>query len=216
MKCISLITISILMIHSCKTIETYNQADSPKFHNNSIIDNSPHNNLLKVISFNIKNGTDPKYVITELNNSNEFSDPNILLLQEVDEETVIQIADSFHLNYLYYPIACSNKNLNFGNAILSNSTITEASKLILPHSKSNGRIRNATNGVVEFKGHKILVYSIHNETIVMGAKKRLEQLEFIFEDIKKRSDQYHAIIVGGDFNTITQKSQNYLIKNLIN
>jgi len=75
---------------------------------------------------------------------------DILLLQEVDEIETDRIARSLKHNYVYYPASVHTKHdKNFGNAILSNWTIKESVKLILPHKNpKNGQIRIAVCAIV--------------------------------------------------------------------
>lgn len=191
----------ILLSSSCKTLKTYPHPDEPIWYSNEIASSlkSPKDKL-SVVTFNIEKSENIDLAIHELTTNFQFSDPDILLLQEVDETSVFEFAKKFHLNYIYYPIAIHRKaKNNFGNAILSKYPITKPSKLILPHKTPTKRIRNATNCILEIGSYKLLVYSIHNETIIMSQTKRMEQVDAIIQDIKSRKVEH--IIVGGDFNS---------------
>jgi endonuclease/exonuclease/phosphatase family metal-dependent hydrolase len=104
---------------------------------------------------------------------------DILLLQEVDEIETERIARALKHNYVYYPASVHTKHdKNFGNAILSNWPIKEAEKLILP------------------------TCTVHTETPWLGYKKRLEQVDFLINNIDEDAE---FVIVGGDFNTVSSR-----------
>ncbi|MFT6334903.1 MAG: endonuclease/exonuclease/phosphatase family metal-dependent hydrolase [Halioglobus sp.] len=119
--------------------------------------------------------------ISELLGDSSFTHMDILLLQEANSKSVIKIANQFGLNYLYYTISANkSSNSEFSNAILSKNKITEENKLILPHKKQNGRIRNATHCIIN-------IYSIHHmETIIMSRDKRMAQLDAIILDLQNK------------------------------
>jgi len=134
---------------------------------------------------------------------------DILLLQEVDEIETDRIARSLKHNYVYYPASVHTKHdKNFGNAILSNWTIKESVKLILPHKNpKNGQIRIAVCAIVLVDKVEILTCTVHTETPWLGYKKRLEQVDFL---IKYIDEDAEYVIVGGDFNTVSSRSINAL------
>jgi endonuclease/exonuclease/phosphatase family metal-dependent hydrolase len=134
---------------------------------------------------------------------------DILLLQEVDEIETDRIARSLKHNYVYCPASVHTKHdKNFGNAILSNWTIKESVKLILPHKNpKNGQIRIAVCAIVLVDKVEILTCTVHTETPWLGYKKRLEQVDFL---IKYIDEDAEYVIVGGDFNTVSSRSINAL------
>ncbi len=195
-------------IISCTTLESYKEVNTPVYLNNKSTVDQQIDNEIEIVSFNIKNGTDISFPISELSNSEKFGNPDVFLLQEVDENSVIKFSEKFGLNYLYYPASSNEEGLNFGNAVLSKFAITSESKLILPHQKSNGRIRNATNCILTVNDKRILVYSIHNATVMTKRSKRMEQVDKILDDIKQKENKVDGIIVGGDFNTLLPNDKN--------
>src|SRR5206468_1897387 len=131
----------------------------------------------------------------------------VYLLQEMDEKGVEVIAKTLNLNYLYIPIQYRNSaKKDVGNAILTKGTIDCPEKLILPHSKwlSKGR-RLVTIAEVSIGEKKILVYSVHTETVVMSKKKRMDQIDTIIEHAKTELPNYKYVLIGGDFNTLLSK-----------
>ena len=130
---------------------------------------------------------------------------DILLLQEVDEIETDRIARELKHNYVYYPASVHTKHdKNFGNAILSNWPIKESEKLILPHENpKNGQIRIAVCAIVVVDKVEILTCTVHTETPWLGYKKRLEQVDFLINNIDENAEY---VIVGGDFNTVSSRS----------
>ena len=190
----------------CKSIDTYPDTSTPIYISNDHESTINADSSLTVITFNITTGTSVSEVLKAIENDKDFLSTDILLLQEVNEDQVKAIARAFQLNYVYYPISKSREDINFGNAILARTKINKPNKLILPHSKINGRIRNATNCQLEINGKELLVYSIHNETMIMSNRKRRDQLNAILQDILSKSVEPDAIIIGGDFNYICKKN----------
>ncbi len=130
---------------------------------------------------------------------------DILLLQEVDEIETERIARALKHNYVYYPASIHTKHdKNFGNAILTKWTIKESEKLILPHENpKNGQIRIAACAIVVVDKVEIRTCTVHTETAWLGYKKRLEQVDFLINNIDQDAEY---VIVGGDFNTLSSRS----------
>lgn len=202
---IILFLLSILLA-SCARITTYDEGELPVFMSNEI--STELINLeepITAVSFNIEKSNKIDLAIEELANHNATKNIDILLLQEMDQSDVHQMAEALELNYLYFPISYSEKDdKNFGNAILTKNEIHREEKFILPHQKANGRIRNATNCVIEVEEKSILIYSIHTETVIMDQRKRMNQIDAIVDDIESKSEGVDYVLIGGDFNTILE------------
>ena len=125
----------------------------------------------------------------------------------MDEKGAEAIARELNLNYLYIPIVYNKLvKKNIGNAILTKGTIAHPEKLILPHSKwINKRRRHVAIGEVNIAQKKILVYSVHTETVMMSRKHRMEQVDAIIEHAKLQLHNYKYVLIGGDFNTLFSK-----------
>ncbi len=201
-----------VLCSACSRVQVYPDHETPKYLANDISSfNDIRDSTIKVVSFNIEKSLKVNLAIYEIMNDSSFTDLDIILLQEVDEEAVIKFSNQFRLNYLYYPIAINKADKSeFGNAILSKYKISHEDKLILPHKKQNGRIRNATNCIVNIPNHPTLVYSIHMETIIMSRAKRMDQIDAIIKDIENKKVEH--IILGGDFNTIVNKDLEIIIE----
>ena len=189
---------------SCVTVRVYNDPNQPEysFNNNKLPDTTL--NFLKVVTFNIKKAEKIELALTELQHFEQLANADIYLLQEMDEKGVAYIADSLHLNYLYIPIVY-NKLLkkDIGNAILTRGSIEHPEKLFLPHKKwlSKWR-RDITIGEVTIHQKKILVFSVHRETIMMRKKNRINQTEAVIEHAILQHSDYDYMVIGGDFNTL--------------
>lgn len=202
---------------SCGTVKIYEEPDKPVFYSNSINDDTlEHADSLKVVCFNIEKAEKIGQAVAELQSFEKTRDSDVYLLQEMDEKGTDSIARKLGLNYLYIPIAF-NKLLkkNMGNAILTKGTIHFYEKLILPHAKwTNKRRRHATVGEVNIHNQKILVYSVHTETIILSRKKRMEQVDAILEHARAKLPDYEYVLIGGDFNTLCRKDSKLVVKKL--
>ena len=193
---------------SCGTVQVYREAGKPVFYSN---DNHRQPNgladSLNVVTFNIKKSEKIQLAAAELKDLEKTKNVDVYLLQEMDEKGVEEIAGKLGFNYLYIPIVYDKPgNKNIGNAILTRGTIHQPEKLILPHSKwLSKRPRHVTIGEISIHQKKILVYSVHTETVVMSRKNRMEQIDAILQHAKTQSSRYQYILIGGDFNTLFSK-----------
>jgi endonuclease/exonuclease/phosphatase family metal-dependent hydrolase len=195
-------------LFSCTTVQVYNEEDKPGFYSNEQDELLNHGaDSLNVVTFNIKKGEKINLAMLEFQEFEKTRDIDVYLLQEMDEKGVQAIARTLHLNYIYIPIIYNNNlQKNIGNAILTKGTIAHPAKLILPHSKwlSKGR-RLVTIGEVNIHRKKILVYSVHTETVVMSRKNRMEQVDAIIGHAKMQLPNYQYLLIGGDFNTLLSR-----------
>ena len=185
-------------------IENYEDPNSPLFTGEFAPENYPFAGNLKVISWNIHFALEIEQAIKELQEVESLQKADIILLQEMDETSVEDIAKTLEYNYIYFPASIHTKHdNNFGNAILSKWALSGAEKIILPHQNpTNDQIRIATKAVTTIDGQEISLYSVHIETAWLSGEKRNEQVDAIIEDIGAEP----FVFVGGDFNTITEAS----------
>jgi len=197
-----ILAIIFLGIFLRRQITNYEDESEPVF-NGSFAEAPPDfSEDLTVVSSNTHFVENIGLAIEELG---ELPKIDILLLQEVDEIETDRIARALKHNYVYYPASIHTKHdKNFGNAILSNWTIKESEKLILPHENpKNGQIRIAVCAIVVVDKVEILTCTVHTETAWLGYKKRLEQVDFLINNIENDAEY---VIVGGDFNTVSSRS----------
>ena len=200
----TLLLLTGVLLAACRSIKNYTEADGPLYTGSYAETPPAFNGEIKIISWNIKFSEEIDAAITELQNVENLRNADILLLQEMDETGVERIAKSLKYNYIYFPASVhTHHNKNFGNAILSRWPISEATKVILPHQNpKNQQIRIAVRGRVQFTNQSALVYSVHTETVWLSQAKRADQIDALLADIDP-DEQY--VIVGGDFNTVTQE-----------
>lgn len=198
----------LLVVAGCVGLASYtasNQAaDAPDapFTGDFAPDPGAFSGTLKVVSYNIAFADEVDRAIEELGEAHELRGADIVLLQEMDDAGSERIARALHCNYVYFPASIhSRHDRYFGNAILSRWPIREPERVVLPHrSPTNGQQRIAVRAVVDVAGLGILVYSVHTETPWLSRRKRTDQVESLLESIEPA---YRAVIVGGDFNTLT-------------
>ena len=195
------LAIIFLGIFLRRQIVNYNDESEPVFIGNFAETPPDFSEDLTVISSNTHFVENIGLAIEELG---EIPNIDILLLQEVDEIETERIARALKQNYVYYPASVHTKHdKNFGNAILSNWPIKESVKLILPHENpKNGQIRIAVCAIVVVDKVEILTCTVHTETPWLGYKKRLEQVDFLINNIDEDAE---FVIVGGDFNTVSSR-----------
>jgi endonuclease/exonuclease/phosphatase family metal-dependent hydrolase len=212
-KVLSLLSATAFL--SCGTVQVYHETDKPLFYSNqnNILSNRPGDSL-NVVTFNIKKAEQIELAKTELQEFEKTKNVDVYLLQEMDEKGVEMIARGLCMNYLYIPIVYnSGDKKNIGNAILTRGTIEQPEKLILPHSKwLSKRPRHVTIGEITIHQKKILVYSVHTETVVMSRKKRMDQINTIVEHAKTQLPHYKYVLIGGDFNTLFSKDSRLAVE----
>ncbi|NND51064.1 MAG: hypothetical protein HKN54_01580 [Flavobacteriaceae bacterium] len=201
--CRVIIFIGCLLIVSCRPTKNYLEKDFPV--HQSLTKYTPLNHpdsLLSIVSFNIEYGENIDKALEEIHGL-PIKDLDVLLLQEMDEKGTAQIADELKFNYIFFPISFHRKyKRNFGNAVLSKWPLSQPRKSILPHDRPFNKMkRGATNAVINYGDIKILIYSVHLEIPLMSLSKRIEQLNYILNDINK-NDTLNHIILGGDFNSM--------------
>ena len=159
---------------------------------------------MTVVSYNIGYALNIDRAIEEIRQVRSQKGLDILLLQEMDEPGLEQIARDLQLNYVYYPAAVeSTYRKDFGNAVLSPWPIIHSQKLILPHiSFSNRMKRVATRATVRIQGEELLSYSIHTEPVFTLPKFKEDQCTYLLKDLDPKA---RRVIVGGDFNSFSQK-----------
>ncbi len=202
------IIVFLFFLYSCHALSFYGDVDKPFFYSGKkIISGQEASDSLTVVTFNIKKARKIQMAVSELRQLEKKSTVDIYLLQEMDEKGVETIAADLDLNYLYIPIAYDKSDRkNIGNAILTRGTIEHPEKLILPHAKWQNQQRRAVIiGEVDIHQKKIMVFSVHTETVAMSRKMRMDQVDSIVNYAKQESAHYNYVLIGGDFNTVFPK-----------
>jgi endonuclease/exonuclease/phosphatase family metal-dependent hydrolase len=193
--------LAALLFLSCQAVRVnYTDPEGPKFLGNLAGPPPVFSGTLKVVSYNIKLSRDIDQAIRELESIPQLSDPDVLLLQEMDPIGVRTIAERLRFNYVYYPaVIHSTHDKGFGNAVLSPWPITNHMKLILPHEHPVRKMnRNAVFATLSIADFQLLAVSVHTEVFILGNERRLDQVEAVVNHIGRTHD---LVVVGGDFNT---------------
>ena len=202
-----LIPFLLFAVISCKTTLSFPAKEGPISKTTEMKDWTTPKDQIKVISFNIEYAKKIEEAVEELQSTPELQDPDILLLQEMNESGCQEIANRLGLNYVYYPATInSNAEDFFGNAILSKWPISDEQKWVLPYPNPHNKgIRIFMNAQVNINDKVVHLFNVHSETIVRGGKKRLKQHQLIAEKIAQL-DTAQYVILGGDFNTFFKKN----------
>ena len=177
---------------------------------------------VKIVSYNIRwrSGDDLKKLNKLLQEDPEIGNAAIIALQEVDRRkkrtghsnVAKQMADELGMHYAWAapPTPKPGEEEETGVAILSAYPLSEARRIVLPHSGPNKRRRAASGATVELPDQKWRVYSVHAETR-LSFDKKLEQYKAVLQDLAQYPSNMPAIVMG-DFNTWEPNSEGKIIK----
>jgi len=166
---------------------------------------------LRVVSYNIRwrSGDDLKQLIKHFRENTELGSPTIIGLQEVDRQkkrsgktnTAKLIAEELGLYYAWAapPAPNDSSEEETGVAILSVYPLKDVRRIVLPHEGPGHRRRVALGATLKVGEVELRVYSAHAETRI-SMDKKLEQLNSLFDDLKRHGPNLPSIIMG-DFNT---------------
>ncbi len=193
------------------TAKNYLNPNSPFYSGNFVIENPRPAGNLTVLSYNISYGDNLDLALAEVREIELQRTLDILLLQEMDEVGTEKLASDLKMNYVYYPATIEPKyKRNFGNAVLSRWPIIASRKLILPHISLSDRMKRvATQATIRIQVADIIAYSIHTEPVFIWPKYKEEQCYAVLEDL---GCDAKCVIVGGDFNSFTEKDVQKLEK----
>ncbi len=165
---------------------------------------NPTAGVVRVVTFNIQWGDEVERAAREMKADPDLRRADIVLLQEVSGREANFVAQALRMNLIYYA-GSMRKGDEFGNAVLTTHTIVDDWKLDLPHQNPfNGGLRIAVGARLDTGAGQLVVYSVHNETILLGGRERLEQSAIILADAAR---QKYPVIIGGDFNTLDRKTR---------
>ena len=166
---------------------------------------------IKVVTYNINQGLEVDQAIEELHTYEALRDPDILLLQEMDEDGTQRVARALRHNYVYYPASVFHwTKRDFGNAILTKWSLSNPGKVLLPHrGLANRQLRIAVRATVALNGVELSTYSVHTETYTIPSPQRKAQISAIVNDIGNGAV---PVVVGGDFNTVSNRSINRMVR----
>jgi endonuclease/exonuclease/phosphatase family metal-dependent hydrolase len=183
----------------------YEDPLGPKYEGKFAADQPVFRGTLKVVTYNINQGLEVDRAIEELGAYEALHDPDILLLQEMDEHGTERVARALGHNYVYYPASVFPwTGRNFGNAILTQWPLSNPGKVLLPYrGLHNQQLRIATRATIAVNGVELTTYSVHTETYMLPSPRRKAQVAAIVDDI---GTGIGHVVVGGDFNTVSKRS----------
>ncbi len=183
----------------------YDDPLGPKHEGGFAEDEPEFQGTVKVVTYNINQGVEVDQAIEELNTFEVLRDPDILLLQEMDEAGTQRVAQALRHNYVYYPASVFHwTKRNFGNAILTKWSLSDPGKILLPYrGLFNQQLRIAVRATVTLGDVQISAYSVHTETYTLPSSHRKAQVAAIVDDIRNGTGH---VVVGGDFNTVSNRS----------
>jgi endonuclease/exonuclease/phosphatase family metal-dependent hydrolase len=155
---------------------------------------------LRVVSFNVERGVRVDSALAALAGDPETAAPDVVLLQEMDEDGARRVAEALDMGFVYYPaVRYNGSGRDFGNAVLSRWPIVDDAKLVLPHLSVFGRTqRIATAATIRVGRTRVRVYSVHLGTPVnLPLRDRAEQMRTVLRDAAR----HPHVILGGDFNS---------------
>jgi endonuclease/exonuclease/phosphatase family metal-dependent hydrolase len=188
------------MLSGCAAAHNYSDPAGPRHAATALRPAISDDGQLRIVSFNVKFAEHIERAIRVLRTDDALANPDIVLLQEMDESGTRAIADSLRMHWIYYPASVAH-NHDFGNAILSCWPLEDDTKLLLPHkAKIQGNRRIAVSTTVRIAGRAVHVYCVHLATpLGNGPTARRQQLATVLDDAARFPD----VIIGGDFNSET-------------
>jgi endonuclease/exonuclease/phosphatase family metal-dependent hydrolase len=198
-----------MLMVSCGPIWNYDDPNKPFYEGFYTGEDQVPGEWIKIVTWNLNFAENLYPAIDALTRVDELQEPDILLLQEMDEVGVEMIAKELGYNYVYYPASIHRRHKkNFGNAILTKWEIREHEKVLLPKSGSSSKhTRNAVKTKILIGEQKITAYSVHFETFWIIQRRNNRQAAYLQNQIEE-NDQH--VFVGGDFNSLTVGSILYL------
>jgi len=157
-----------------------------------------------VVTYNIQKGLAVDKAGEAFQRVERLREVDVILLQEMEETGVEQLARWLRANYVYYPAFTRQNGRNAGNAILTRWPLADARKVILPRRHPvSGQLRIGVRAAVNVAGKSVAVYCVHTETYSTLASHRNAQVAAIVDDIGPGES---PVIVGGDFNSVSRRS----------
>jgi endonuclease/exonuclease/phosphatase family metal-dependent hydrolase len=152
----------------------YEDPLGPKYEGRFAEDGPVSQSTIRIVTYNINRGLEVNQAIEELHTYQALRDPDILLLQEMDEAGTQRVARDLRHNYVYYPASVFHSTKrDFGNAILTKWPLSDPGKIILPHRGLIGQqLRIAVRATVAIDAVEMSVYSVHTETYTIPSPRR--------------------------------------------
>ncbi len=155
---------------------------------------------IKVVSFNVMYGEQIDSVLALLREDDGLRDPDVIVMQEMNEDAAATIGEALGMHYVYYPAVLHPvPKKNFGNAIFSRWPIVEDEKIILPHISWQRRTQRAAVAATVLVGQeRVRVYAVHLSTpLEIWYSGQKDQARLVLS----RAGAWDRVIIAGDFNS---------------
>ncbi|MBT8239746.1 MAG: endonuclease/exonuclease/phosphatase family protein [Acidimicrobiia bacterium] len=160
---------------------------------------------IKVVSWNIQFGVEVEAAIELLSEHDQLRDPDVVLLQEMDEAGTNHIAQALGYDYVYgAPGVHQLSGRDFGNSVLARWPLGQPEVFRLPHRAAfRGQNRVLVTTYLSMGEERVLVGSVHTEVPSLSSPKRRRQ----FDEIAMAVGKWEGgrLLLGGDFNTMTSR-----------
>lgn len=158
---------------------------------------------LVCVSYNIEYSEELTKALVDLTTDPRLRNPDILLLQEMDPEGVVFLAERLGMNYYYYPsFIHPHHGRLFGTAVLSRWPLSGPRYIVLPHPNPLTDNRRTALAVdVQVGSRVVRTVSVHLSTLMIDLEDRLEQAVIVTDSLVSNTG---PTIIGGDFNTGTR------------
>ena len=100
----------ILLLASRSPVKNYTHPREPFYEGNYAGEQAAYDGSIKVVTWNLNFAEGVITAINALQQVEELRDAHILLLQEMDEASVEQLAQALHYNYVYFPAAIHRRH----------------------------------------------------------------------------------------------------------
>lgn len=202
---LAIILLLVMRLESTRPLGDYSDPFGPFFEASYADAPGEYTGKLRVVTWNLHHAEKLAQVIATLENAAELQNADVLLLQEVNLSGVEEISRRMKYNYIYYPAAFHGRlREEFGNAILSKWPLSDPAKIVLPNWLPRWlESRNAARATISVENSRILVYSVHLDTVWMVPVWAQTQGDFLSDVVGAES---RFVIIGGDFNSWTESS----------
>ncbi len=162
---------------------------------------------LIVASYNIAFGQNARAAAAALAAHPRLGRADILLLQEMDLEGTGIVASVLGMDFLYGPAYRHPRHdRRWGTAVLSRWPIVSWCDVTLPHAAPlTDNHRRAVGADIDVAGRQVRAVSVHLSTMVTPLEDRLHQAAVVADSLVPGAG---AVVVGGDFNSISQYEEN--------
>lgn len=191
--------IVVALLTACAAAQNYPNAAGPWF-GASAASVALEADTLKIIVFNVEYARHVDRAVAMVRKSRALRQPDIVLVQEMDEPGARAFADSLGFGYVYFPSTVHPvTGRDFGNAILSRYPIEDDRKILMPFlARWRHTLRAAVGATIVVGQRRIRVYSVHIATFIgNGPSARRAQLAAVLAD----ADSFPVVVLGGDFNS---------------